>query len=166
MPHPIRSLVLTGSLLALSAGLAACGSSGGSDAAPSTTRATTSTTAGATTTEASTTTTGSKTTTTDASTTTTGSGPTTTVAAGGPVDCQALLQEYTDVFDPDDLAGAVTFFRTYEPAMPDDVAKATERLAAAYEKAGDLGHMDMASVDLTADAQTFSDWTNDGCPAG
>ncbi|MCU1372587.1 MAG: hypothetical protein JWO77_3781 [Ilumatobacteraceae bacterium] len=165
MPHPIRSFAVAGALLALSTGAAACGSSGGSDAQPTTTRAgrtTTSTEATTTSTEAasSTTTSGAGTTTTD------GSAPSTTTAAGGPVDCQALLQEYTDVFDPDDLAEVVEFFRRYEPSMPDDVAEATERLAAAYDDAGDLGHLDLSSVDLTADAQTFSDWTNDGCPAG
>lgn len=166
MPHPIRSLVLAGSLVVLSGGLAACGSDG-SDAAPSTTRAeaTTTTDAETPTTEGSTTDT-TTTTEPDGTTTTAEAGSATTVAGGGALDCQALLQEYADVFDPDDLAEVVVFFRKYEPSMPDDVAAATERLAAAYDEAGDLGHMDLGSVDLTADAQTFSDWTNDGCPAG
>lgn len=154
MPHPIRPLVIVASLLLAGAGIAGCGSSG-SDAA-TTTEATTTTTAATTTTEATTTTAA------DGSTTTTLPAD----AESGDVDCQALLQEYAEVFDPDDLSSTVEFFRTYEASMPDDVAAATERLAAAYEKAGDLGHLDMGSVDLTADAQTFSDWTNDGCPAG
>ena len=152
MTHRLRSLLVAGTLLALSTTAAACGSSGGSDAAPTTTAATTTE---ATTTEATTTTADEPTSTTSASDPTTGE-----------VDCQALLQEYADVFDPDDLAATVDFFRQYEPAMPDDVAAATERLAVAYEDAGDLGHMDLGDVDLTADAQTFSDWTNDGCPPG
>jgi len=50
--------------------------------------------------------------------------------------------------------------------MPKDVGEATGRLADAYEEAGSLGNIDMADVDLTADAQIFSDWTNEGCPAG
>ncbi|MGN6696017.1 MAG: hypothetical protein ACTHN0_17700 [Aquihabitans sp.] len=160
MPHPLRSFVVAGSLLALATGAAAC-SSGGSDAAPTTTAAkpTATTEPKATTTTA------------DATSTTAAGGETTTTAqvvdpATGKVDCTALLQEYTVVFDPDDLSTTVAFFRRYEPSMPDDVAAASERIAVAYEKAGDLGHMDMGSVDLTADAQTFSDWTNDGCPAG
>lgn len=161
MPHPIRSLVVAGALVALGAGIAGCGSSGGSDAA-STTRDTTATSADATTT----TTSAETTSTTAAATVSTTAGSTATTAADGSVDCQALLVEYAAVFDPQDLTATVAFFRQYEPSMPDDVAEATERLAAAYEKAGDLGHMDMSSVDLTADAQTFSDWTNDGCPAG
>jgi hypothetical protein len=146
--------MVAGSLLVLATGAAACSSSG-SDAAPTTTapKATTTTEAKAITT-----------TTADGETTTT-TGPAVDPATGT-VDCDALLQEYTEVFDPDDLSTTVAFFRKYEPSMPDDVAAASERLAKAYEKAGDLGHMDMGSVDLTADAQTFSDWTNDGCPAG
>lgn len=153
MPHPVRSLAVAATVLAATA-LAGCGSSGGSDAAPTTKATTTTTTAAATTSEATTTTAD------DGSTTTPVTEP------GGAVDCQALLQEYAEVFDPDDLSGAVAFFRKYEASMPDDVAAASERVAAAYEEAGDLGHMDMGNVDLTADAQTFSDWTNDGCPAG
>ncbi len=155
MSHPVRSLALATAVLATAA-LAGCGS-GGSDAAPTTKAEASSTTTSATTTTEATET-----------TTSTDDGSTTTAAVepGGAVDCQALLLEYAEVFDPDDLSGAVTFFRKYEASMPDDVAAATERLAVAYDKAGDLGHMDMADVDLTADAQTFSDWTNDGCPAG
>ncbi|HWJ97162.1 MAG TPA: hypothetical protein VNQ33_03315 [Acidimicrobiales bacterium] len=159
MPHPFRSLVVTGSLLVLATGAAACGSSGGSDASASTTAAKATTTSHATTT-------------TEASTTGSSSGETPTTTgqvvdpATGEVDCDALLQEYTVVFDPDDLASSVAFFRKYEPSMPDDVAAASERLAAAYEKAGDLGHMDMGSLDLTADAQAFTDWLDNGCPAG
>ena len=150
MPHPARSLAVAAAVLAGLA-LAGCGSSGGSDAAPTTTAKATTTVA----------------TTTEATTASTEPRSTTVATTpDGSVDCQALLQQYTDVFDPDDLSGAVTFFRTYEASMPDDVAAASERLAVAYEKAGDLGHMDLADVDLTADSQTFSDWTNDGCPAG
>lgn len=159
MPHPLRSLVVAGSLLALATGAAACSSSGGSEASASTTAA------------KATTTTEAKATTSTEATTTTAGGETTTTGqvidpATGEIDCQALLQEYTVVFDPDDLSDTVAFFRKYEPSMPADVAAASERLAAAYDEAGDLGHMDLGSVDLTADAQTFSDWTNDGCPAG
>lgn len=161
MPHSIRSLAVAGALLALGAGIAGCSSSSGSDGAAPTTTTTTAPV------ERTTTTTTPDTTTTGDTTTTDPDAPTTTAAASdGPLDCQALLQEYADVFDPDDLAETVEFFRTYEPDMPDDVAAATERLAVAYEEAGDLGNLDMGSVDLTADAQTFSDWTNDGCPAG
>ncbi|HWJ64212.1 MAG TPA: hypothetical protein VNS19_19735 [Acidimicrobiales bacterium] len=157
MTHPLRSLVVAGTIAALALGAAGCGSSG-SDATPTTDGATTTTTAA-----------GNATTTTGSTTTSTSDRTTTTQpydAASGDLDCQALLQEYADAFDPDQLADAVAFFRKYEPAMPDDVAAATERLAVAYEEAGDLGHIDLADVDLTADAQTFSDWTNDGCPAG
>lgn len=165
MPHLLRSLVAAGSLVALASGAAACGSSGGSDASASTTAAKASTTTSR---DATTTSTEADAST---STSTAGGGSTTTSTpavdpATGAIDCDALLLEYTEVFDPDDLTATVAFFRKYEPSMPDDVAAASERVAAAYEKAGDLGHMDMGSVDLTADAQTFSDWTNDGCPAG
>jgi hypothetical protein len=150
--QPIRSLLVAGSLVA-AAVLAACGSSGG-DASPSTTAATTTSPTTSTTADGTTTTAGTDATTTEAS------------GAGATVDCQALLEEYAEVFDPDDLSGTVAFFRQYEPDMPDDVAAATERLAVAYEEAGDLGNLALGDVDLTADAQTFSDWTNDGCPAG
>lgn len=147
-----RSLVAAAALVCAGA-LAGC-SSGGSDAAPSTTRATT---------DATSTSTEATTSTTDDATTTTNTADT----PGTPtsVDCQALLQEYSEVFDPDDLTETVAFFRSYEPDMPPEVAAATERLAVAYEDAGDLGNLNMGDVDLTADAQTFSDWTNDGCPA-
>jgi hypothetical protein len=154
--HPIRSLVVAGSLVAAAA-LAGCGSSG-SDASPSTTQPSTTAAPDTTTSEPATT-----------SSTVPDQTTTTTADAAGPagaVDCQALLQEYADVFDPDDLSGTVAFFRQYEPDMPADVAAATERLAVAYEEAGDLGSIDLGDVDLTADAQAFSDWTNDGCPAG
>lgn len=158
MTHPIRSLLVAGAIAA-AAVLSACGSSGGSDAGPSPT--------GATSTAAETSTTGATSSTIADETTTTGTDTTTTEASGSEaaVDCQALLEEYAEVFDPDDLASTVAFFRQYEPDMPDDVAAATERLAVAYEEAGDLGNLALGDVDLTADAQTFSDWTNDGCPA-
>ena len=155
--HPrLRTLVLTA---ALAGGLAACGSSGGSDGAPAT-----STTARATTTAAPTTTT------TEPATTSTVAPPsTTTTSAETPAalpDCQALLQEYTDVFTPDDLTPVITFFRKYAPLMPDDVGAASLRIAKAYEDAGgDMSQLNF-DVDLSADAEAFSDWTAAGCPPG
>ncbi|MCB1029694.1 MAG: hypothetical protein KDA95_00065 [Acidimicrobiales bacterium] len=80
--------------------------------------------------------------------------------------CQEILQRYTEVFIPDNLKPLVDLWRTWIPHMPKDVGEATGRLADAYEEAGSLGNIDMADVDLTADAQIFSDWTNEGCPAG
>ncbi len=154
MSHPIRSLVVAAPLAALALGLAACGSSGSDASPPPTAPASTTTTAGPTTS------------TSEAGAPTTTAGDTSTTAPASPPDCQALLREYAERFDPDDLTDTVAFFREHAPSMPDDVAAAVERVAAAYEKAGDLGHLDLGSIDLTADAQTFSDWTNDGCPAG
>jgi hypothetical protein len=157
MPQPLRSLVVVVSLVALGAGAVACSSSDDGGSAASTTRATTSTTA--------------------ASTTTTSAAGTTTTAAGASTTtsptatklpaCQDLLVEYSEVFVPDDLSGAVVFFRKYAPFMPADVKAAVLRIATAYDGADDkLDNLDFADVDLTADAQTFSDWTNDGCPPG
>ena len=81
-------------------------------------------------------------------------------------DCQALLQEYTDVFTPDDLTPVITFFRKYAPLMPDDVGAASLRIAKAYEDAGgDMSQLNF-DVDLSADAEAFSDWTAAGCPPG
>lgn len=151
MTHAIRSFLTATALVALSAGAVACGSSGSDGASSSTTAAGAVTTTRATAT-------------TQAGGSTAVTGTTQTVTPGQPVDCEALLIEYSEVFLPDDLAPVVAFFRKYEPAMPDDVAAASERLAAAYEEAGDLGHVDVSDVDLTADSQTFVDWTNDGCP--
>lgn len=155
MAHPLRSLLAAGALAALGLGLAGCGSSGGSDAAPTTSRPTTTTAP----------------TTTAASTTSTSSDDVTTTTSAGTADglppCQELLQEYTDRFTMDDLSDAAAFFREYAPYMPDDVAAASTRIAEAYEAAeGDPANLDFGDVDLTADAQTFSDWTNDGCPPG
>lgn len=161
MPHAIRSLVLAGSLTALGAGLVACGSSSDGAASTTTTRpaaASTSTTeAPATTTEA-----GETTETTGAA----GSTTTSPTATELPT-CQELLTEYAAVFTPDDLSGAVTFFRKYAPFMPAEVKAAVLRVADAYDEAGDqLENLNFSDVDLSADAQTFSDWTNDGCPPG
>ncbi|WP_421118454.1 hypothetical protein ACE2AJ_13815 [Aquihabitans daechungensis] len=159
MPHPLRSLVVAGTLVALSAGAAACGSSDDGATPTTTTRPTSSTS----TTEASTSTTGA------GAVTTTGDGRTTTTSptATELPPCQDLLVEYSTVFVPDDLSGAVVFFRKYAPYMPADVRAAVLRIADAYDEADDdLDNLDFSDVDLTADAQTFSDWTNDGCPPG
>ena len=51
--------------------------------------------------------------------------------------------------------------------MPAEVSAASLRIAAAYEAAdGDMTKIDFDDVDLTADAEAFSDWTSAGCPAG
>jgi hypothetical protein len=157
MPQPLRSLVVVVSLVALGAGAVACSSSDDGGSAASTTRATTSTTAASTTTTSA------------AGTTTTAAGASTTTSptATKLPSCQDLLVEYSEVFVPDDLSGAVVFFRKYAPFMPADVKAAVLRIATAYDGADDkLDNLDFADVDLTADAQTFSDWTNDGCPPG
>ena len=81
--------------------------------------------------------------------------------------CQDLLTEYANRFTMDDLTDAAAFFREYAPLMPKDVGDASIRIAEAYEAAdGDPANLDFSDVDLTADAQVFSDWTNEGCPAG
>ena len=156
MPQPFRSLVLAGSLVALCASAVACSSSDDGGSPASTTRATTSTTAPSTTTSS------------VGTTTTAASGSTTTSPTATKLpSCQDLLVEYSEVFVPDDLSGAVVFFRKYAPFMPADVKAAVLRIATAYDGADDkLDNLDFADVDLTADAQTFSDWTNDGCPPG
>jgi len=156
MTHPLRSLVIAGSLVALGAGLAACGSSDDGASPTTTARATTSTTAAP------------ATTTRQATVTTTGAGSTTTSPTATKLpSCQDLLLEYNTVFVPDDLSGAVVFFRKYAPYMPADVRDAVLRIADTYDEAdGKLDNLDFSDVDLTADAQTFSDWTNDGCPPG
>lgn len=134
--------------------LAGCGTSGGADGDAGTTA----TTAGASTTTA------VPTTEPDPTTTTT---TTTVEPAGGLLDCQELLSEYAEAFDPDDMSEVIERFRAWAPDMPAEVGAATERLADAYEAAdGDLANVDMMDVDLSADAKTFSDWTNEGCPAG
>ena len=131
----------------------ACGSS--SDGAGS------ATTAGPTTTS---------TTTAEASTTAAVEAAVTTTTEASTVEglpsCQDVLQQYADAFTPDDLAPVVAKFRAWAPLMPDDVAAAVTRIADAYEAAGSLGKLDLADQDLTADAQTFTDWTNEGCPPG
>ncbi len=161
MPHPFRSFVVAGSLIALSAAVAACGSSDDGASPTTTTRAAASTTA-ATATATTTTTTAA------GPTTTAGTGSTTTAATATELPaCQDLLLEYSTVFVPDDLSGAVVYFRKYAPFMPSDVRAAVLRIADAYDAADDkLDNLDFADVDLATDAQTFSDWTNDGCPAG
>jgi hypothetical protein len=156
MPQPFRSLVLAGSLVALCASAVACSSSDDGGSPASTTRATTSTTAPSTTTSS------------VGTTTTAASGSTTTSPTATKLpSCQDLLVEYSEVFVPDDLSGAVVFFRKYAPFMPADVKAAVLRIATAYDGADNkLDNLNFADVDLTADAQTFSDWTNDGCPPG
>jgi hypothetical protein len=96
---------------------------------------------------------------------------TTTTGPSEPGDglppCQELLQQYADAFTPDDLQPVIDRFREWAPDMPEEVGVAVERLADAYEAAdGSLGNLDLSDVDLSADAQTFSDWTNNGCPPG
>lgn len=150
--------------VALSAALAlaGCGASGGSDDEAGAGSETATTEASATseatpTTEATTT---SEATTTEVETTT-------TVVGGELPPCQELLEQYAAAFDPDDLSEVIALFRSWAPSMPADVGAATTRLADAYEAAdGDLGGIDMTDVDLTADAEIFSDWTNEGCPPG
>ncbi|MEZ5140761.1 MAG: hypothetical protein R2702_07560 [Acidimicrobiales bacterium] len=133
-------------LVVLAAIAAGCSSS---DAATPTTTA-----AGPTTTAATT-----EATTTEATTATTAATP-----AGLP-SCDEVLRRYTEAFTPDDLQPVVDLFRAWAPAMPTEVGAAVTRIADAYEEAGNLGELDLADRDLTDDAQTFSDWTNDGCPA-
>lgn len=82
-------------------------------------------------------------------------------------DCQELLSQYAEAFDPDDMGEVIALFRAWAPLSPDEVASAMNNLADAYEEVdGDMANIDLTDVDLTADAETFSDWTNDGCPAG
>lgn len=145
--------------------LGACGTSG-DDATP--------TTEPATTTEAA----APDDTSTDGTTTSADDGPddeatTTEAAPDDPTnldelpDCQALLTQYAEAFDPDDMGEVIALFRAWAPLSPDEVASAMNNLADAYEEVdGDMGEIDLTDVDLTADAETFSDWTNDGCPAG
>jgi len=144
-------------LLAAGLLLSACGASGGSDEttdATATTSAETTTAKGQTTTEAP-----------AAETTSTTEGDAMTPVDGLP-PCQELLEQYASAFTPDDLSPVIELFRTWAPYMPDDVATATNNLADAYEDAdAKLANIDMNDVDLTADAQVFSDWTNDGCPS-
>lgn len=141
---------------ALAVALAAC-SSGGSDATT-----TTKAPARSTTTEARATTTTSDTETSDTT------ADSTEVSTPDELpSCQDLLTEYANRFTMDDLTDAAAFFREYAPLMPDDVGAASIRIAEAYEAAkGDPANLDFSDVDLTADAQVFSDWTNEGCPAG
>jgi hypothetical protein len=156
MPHLLRSCAVAGSFVVLGLVLGGCGSSGEGGAPATTTRPSTTTTI--------------------APATTTAGGPTTTAGGGSTTtsptatelpSCKDLLTEYSAVFTPDDLSGAVTFFRKYAPFMPADVKAAVLRIADTYDDAGDqLDGLDFSDVDLTADAQTFSDWTNDGCPTG
>ena len=143
--------------VAMATALVACGSSSGSDeAAPTTADAPAAD---------GTTTTAAPSDTTDATTTT--DAPSTTVAAiDGLPSCQEILQQYADTFTMDDLAPTAALFRQWAPFMPDDVAEASISLAEAYEAAGDGSGLNMGDVDLSADATVFSDWTNDGCPAG
>ncbi|WP_426571144.1 hypothetical protein [Aquihabitans sp. McL0605] len=149
MTRRLRPIAL---VIALAAVLAACGTSGGDGS-----KATTTTSAAVSTTAPTASTTGG-----GASTTagTTGSTPAALPA------CQDLLQEYTDRFTPDDLSSIASFFREYAPLMPAEVRAASLRIATAYERAGDLTKLNLADTDLTADAQTFSDWLTAGCPAG
>ncbi len=139
------TLVLTATLVAI---LALGGCSSSDDAAPKAT----------TTTEATTTTSAEE-------TTTTASEATEPSEGSGLPSCDEVLRQYTEAFTPDQLQPVVDLFRSWAPSMPDDVAAAVTRIADAYEEAGNLGELDMANQDLSADAQTFSDWTADGCPA-
>jgi hypothetical protein len=92
---------------------------------------------------------------------------TTTVASGAALDCEEVLAQYAAAFDPADMSEVIALFRSWVPSMPEDVGAATTRLADAYEDAdANLANINMADVDLTADAQVFSDWTNEGCPPG
>jgi hypothetical protein len=163
MPHLLRSYAVAGSLVVLGLVLGGCGSSSEGGAPATTTRPSTTTTAAPATTSSTTTTTDG-----EATTTTTASGSTTTSPTATELPaCRELLTEYSAVFTPDDLSGAVTFFRKYAPFMPPEVKAAVLRIADAYDGADDqLDNLDFSDVDLTADAQTFSDWTNDGCPSG
>ena len=159
MTHPIRSLAAAACVIALAATVAACGSSGSdADAGRATTTGAEATTTVVTTTAAPPTAEPGG----DATTSSTYAG-----TADGLPACDDLNREYTDRFTMDDLADAAAFFREYAPFMPEDVGAASLRIAEAYEAAGgDPANLDFGSVDLTADAQTFSDWINDGCPAG
>jgi len=150
--RPTASRLAAATALVVLAAIAA-GCSSSDAAAPTTTAAgptTTAATTEATTTEA---------TTTEATTATTAATP-----AGLP-SCDEVLRRYTEAFTPDDLQPVVDLFRAWAPAMPAEVGAAVTRIADAYEEAGNLGELDLADRDLTDDAQTFSDWTNDGCPA-
>jgi len=129
-------------LVVLAAGAVGCGTS---DEATPTTTTTTATTSAPSTTEA-----------------------TTTSPEGTPAalpSCDEVLRLYTEAFTPDDLQPVVDLFRAWAPAMPAEVGAAVSRIADAYEQAGNLGELDLADRDLSDDAQTFSDWTNAGCPA-
>jgi hypothetical protein len=151
--------------LAGAVALAGCGASGGSDDEAGAGGDTTSTEAPATTDAPATT---EATTTSEATTTEVDPTTTTSEATDGELPpCQELLQQYAAAFDPDDMSEVIALFRSWAPNMPADVGAATTRLADAYEAVdGDLGGIDMTDVDLTADAETFSDWTNEGCPPG
>ena len=145
MPHRIRTLVLVGVAITSASLLSGCSSSGSDSGAPTTTPPSTTIISS-----------------------TIADVPSTTEAgtSKGAIDCQALLQEYADRFTMDDLSDASAFFREYATSMPTEVGDAVVRIADAYDEAeGDPANLDFGDVDLTADAQTFSDWTNDGCPA-
>lgn len=130
--------------------LAGCGSSAGSSD-------------GAATTVDRTTTTVDRTTAPPTTTTTTAARTTVT----GLPSCEALLEEYADRFNMDDLSGAEDFFREYAPYLPPKVRDAVLRIADAYEAAdGDPANLDFSDQGLNAEAQIFSDWTNEGCPPG
>lgn len=148
MGRRVRGMGIAVGIAALAIGLAACGSSGSEAGDVATTAAAAPTT-------------------TDGTATTAAPTPTTAAAElDGLPSCQEILQQYADTFTMDDLAPTAALFRQWAPFMPDDVAEASISLAEAYEAAGDGSGLDMASVDLSADATTFSDWTNEGCPAG
>ncbi len=116
--------------------------------------------------EASTTTTAA---TTEATTSTSAPSPTTAATDGAdgglPKDCDAVLQQYVDTSNPDDLASTAALFRSWAPDLPPDVAEAALRLADAYEEAGSLDAIDVGDPSLGADAQTLSTWMDAGCPA-
>lgn len=114
---------------------------------------------------------GAATTTTSAATTsaapTTEPATATTAAADGeglPADCDAVLQQYVDALNPDDLQGAADLFRRWAPDLPTAQAEAALRLADAYEEAGSLDLVDVGDPSLGADAQTLSTWMDSGCP--
>jgi hypothetical protein len=152
------------SVVALSAALAlaGCGTSGGSDddAGGDTTTTEAPASTEAPTTEAPTT---------EAPTTevpTSEVDPTTTTSvSGAALDCEEVLAQYAAAFDPEDLTEVIELFRSWVPSMPEDVGAATTRLADAYEDAdANLANLNLADVDLSADAEAFSNWTNEGCP--
>lgn len=156
-------------VIALATATVACGTSGddAADTSAPDTSAAVETTEAETTTSDPTTTIDEATTTTDAGDETGDETTTTAGSSSGLPSCQDLLVEYAEVFTPDDLQPVIDRFRAWAPDMPAEVGAAVERLADAYEEAdGVLGNLDFADVDLTADAQTFSDWTNEGCPPG